>query len=234
LYGQVADMDALLALGVPVLEDACQAIGARYGSRQAGGLGVAGCFSFFPSKNLGAFGDAGLIATNDAHLADELRLLRNHGAQPKYYHSRIGGNFRMDALQAAVLRVKAPHLAGWTAGRRRNAARYRELFADAGLDGVVTLPLEANGRTHIFNQFVIAVSRRDELRHHLAERGVSTEIYYPVPFHRQACFSTVPSATAAFPVADAAAARTLALPIYPELTDDQLRHVVASIRAFYA
>ena len=237
LYGLCADMDALLALGadarVPVIEDAAQAIGARIGSRQAGTMGAIGCFSFFPSKNLGAFGDGGLVTTNDAALAAEMKLLRNHGAEPKYFHSRIGGNFRLDALQAAVLRVKTPHLADWTSGRRTNAERYRALFHEFGLHTVVELPVEPPGYTHIYNQFVVRVPERDALRAHLANDRVSTEIYYPVPFHRQACFAEVPSATGHFPVADHAAASSLALPIYAELTPDQLRHVVASIAAFY-
>jgi len=246
LYGLCADMDRLAAVaaraGVPVIEDAAQAIGARIGTRQAGGFGVAGCFSFFPSKNLGAFGDGGLVTTNDADFARELRLMRNHGAEPKYHHARIGGNFRLDALQAAVLRVKAPHLDRWTAGRRTNADRYRRLFADAGLTDPgsqdpglqgVTLPVEPAGFTHIYNQFVIRVPDRDALRYHLTACHVGTEIYYPVPFHRQACFADVPSVTGAFPVADRAAASSLALPIYAELSAEQQRHVVYSIARFY-
>jgi len=237
LYGLCADMNAILAIaaraGVPVIEDAAQAIGARIGTNQAGSLGLAGCFSFFPSKNLGAFGDAGLVTTNDATLAHELRLVRNHGAEPKYYHSRIGGNFRLDALQAAVLRVKAPHLAAWTAARRTNAERYRTLFADANLSKVVELPVETPGYTHIYNQFVIRVPRRDELREHLSRQRIGTEIYYPVPFHRQECFADLARAGAHFPVADQVAESCLALPIYGELTDPQLQHVVASIAAFY-
>lgn len=238
LYGLCADMDGILAVaakaGVPVIEDAAQAIDARVQGRAAGTMGTAGCFSFFPSKNLGAFGDGGLVTTHDAALAAELKLLRNHGAEPKYYHSRIGGNFRLDALQAAVLRVKLPHLDAWTAGRRRNAARYRALFAESGLARTVTLPTAPAGYDHIYNQFVIRGPRRDDLRAHLLARHVHTEIYYPVPFHRQACFADVPSAAGAFPHADDAAATSLALPIYGELTDDQLRHVVASIADFYA
>ena len=237
LYGLCADMDALLAIArdarVPVIEDAAQAIGSRFGSRQAGTIGDVGCFSFFPSKNLGAFGDGGLVTTNNAALAAEMKLLRNHGAEPKYYHSRIGGNFRLDALQAAVLRVKTPHLAAWTAGRRTNADRYRALFHEFGLHTIVELPVEPAGYTHIYNQFVVRVPDRDALREHLAKDRVSTEIYYPVPFHRQQCFADVPSSNGNFPVADNAATSSLALPIYGELTADQLRHVVASIAAFY-
>jgi dTDP-4-amino-4,6-dideoxygalactose transaminase len=236
LYGLAADMAPILDIarraGVPVVEDAAQAIGARYQGRQVGAFGVAGCFSFFPSKNLGAFGDAGLVTTNDARLAREIALLRNHGAEPKYHHSRIGGNFRLDALQAAVLRVKAPHLGAWTSARRRNADRYRELFERAGLGPAVELPVEPAGYHHIYNQFVIRASRRDALRDHLSACRVGTEVYYPVPFHRQACFTGVASAAGLFPVADRAAASSLALPIYGELTLDQQAHVVSSVAEF--
>ena len=236
LYGLCADMDRIQAIaaaaGVPVIEDAAQAIGARVGDRQAGSIGLAGCFSFFPSKNLGAFGDAGLVTTNDASLAREIALLRNHGAEPKYYHSRVGGNFRLDALQAAVLRVKAPHLAAWTEGRRRNAERYRSLFAEAGLGNRVELPVEPSGYTHIFNQFVIRVADRDGLRAHLSTQRIGTEIYYPVPFHKQECFAPFVRPADAMPVADGAAATSLALPIYAELTLEQQRHVVSSIAGF--
>jgi len=241
LFGLVADMDALLAIGreanVPVIEDAAQAIGATTHGRQAGTMGLANCFSFFPSKNLGAFGDGGLITTNDAALAQEIRLLRNHGAEPKYHHARIGGNFRLDALQAAVLRVKAPHLAGWTDARRQNADRYRTLFREAGLDastgGAVRLPVEPAGARHIYNQFVIRAPERDALRSHLTANRIGTEVYYPVPFHRQACFAGVPTARGSFPVADEAAATSLALPIFGELTREQQRHVVHRIAEFY-
>ena len=238
LYGLCADMDAILATaaagGVPVIEDAAQAIDATDRGRTAGTMGLMGCFSFFPSKNLGAFGDGGLVTTHDASLAAELRLLRNHGAEPKYVHARIGGNFRLDALQAAVLRVKLPHLDGWTDARRRNADRYRALFAEAGLGSTVRLPTEPVGFRHIYNQFVILAPRRNDLRAHLVGRQVQTEVYYPVPFHRQACFANVPSAIDPFPCADRAADTSLALPIYGELTDEQQRHVVASIAEFYA
>jgi dTDP-4-amino-4,6-dideoxygalactose transaminase len=237
LYGLCADMDPILdaarRAGVPVIEDACQAIGARYKNRQAGTMGTAGCFSFFPSKNLGAFGDGGLVTTRDRELAREIRLLRNHGADPKYFHSRIGGNFRLDALQAAVLRVKAPHLTAWSDARRRNADGYRALFHEHGLDGTVTLPIEPSGCRHIYNQFVISGERRDGLRAHLEAAHVGTEIYYPVPLHRQVCFANVPSATNSFPESDRAANSSVALPIFGELTSEQLRHVVASIAGFY-
>ncbi len=236
LYGQAADMAAVVALsqerGVPIVEDAAQAIGAREGRRAVGGFGQAGCFSFYPTKNLGAFGDGGLVTTMDGALADRLRLLRDHGQQPKYHHAIIGGNFRLDAIQAAVLRVKLPHLQAWTEARRRNAARYRALFADAGVLESVTLPYERPDAYHVYNQFVVQVPRRDELRAFLTARGISTEIYYPVPFHRQACFAHLPSSAGPFPHADAAAARVLALPIYGELHDGQLQQVVQAIAAF--
>ena len=193
LYGLCADMDPVLEAaskaGIAVIEDACQAIGATYHGRQAGSMGVAGCFSFFPSKNLGAFGDAGLITTNDPGLAHELRLLRNHGAEPKYFHQRIGANFRMDALQAAVLRVKLPHLPQWTAMRRANAARYDALIASSGLATQVSRPVIPSGCAHIFNQYVVRVPDRDRVRAFMAERGIGTEVYYPVPFHLQECFA---------------------------------------------
>ena len=237
LFGLCADMqpilDAARQAGVPVIEDAAQAIGATYGSAQAGSMGLASCFSFFPSKNLGGFGDGGLVTTNDAAFAREIVLLRNHGAEPKYYHSRIGGNFRLDALQAAVLRVKAPHLSAWTEARRRNADRYRALFDDSRLGETLQLPTEPPGRRHIYNQFVICGPRRDALRAHLSSRGIGTEIYYPVPFHRQACFAGLAPADA-FPIADRLADTSLALPIFGELTADQQRHVVATIAEFYA
>jgi dTDP-4-amino-4,6-dideoxygalactose transaminase len=225
LYGLCADMDPLLrvtaAAGVPLVEDAAQAIGARYQGRQAGSMGVAGCFSFFPSKNLGAFGDAGLVTARDGHLAREIALLRNHGAEPKYLHQRIGGNFRLDALQAAVLRVKLPHLPGWTGARRANAARYASLLAPLESAGLVTLPTEPVGYHHIYNQYVIRVADRDRVRRDLTARGIGTEVYYPVPFHLQECFASLGYAAGAFPHAERAASTTLALPIYAELTEAQ-------------
>jgi dTDP-4-amino-4,6-dideoxygalactose transaminase len=234
LYGLCADMDPILEIaaqaGVPVVEDACQAIGATYKGQQAGSMGIAGCFSFFPSKNLGAFGDAGLVTTDDPRLAHEIRLLRNHGAEPKYVHKRIGANFRMDALQAAVLRVKLPHLPAWTAMRRHNAGRYQALFSAAGLLGDVTLPVVPAGYDHIFHQYIVRVRNRDQVRAFMADRGIGTEIYYPVPFHLQECFAGLGHAPGDFPVAEAAAASTLALPIYGELTAVQQESVVAAMR----
>jgi dTDP-4-amino-4,6-dideoxygalactose transaminase len=236
LYGQSAEMDPIMAAadraGIPVIEDAAQAIGATYKSRRLGGIGAFACFSFFPSKNLGAFGDAGLLTTNDDARADKARLLRTHGMKPKYYHHVVGANFRMDALQAAVLRVKAPHLDGWTEGRRRNAARYKAMFRDAGLDAAIVLPQEAADRRHIFNQFVIRTPERDALKRHLDEQGIGNEIYYPVPFHLQPCFANLGYRAGAFPHAERAANETLAIPIYGELTEAQQRTVVSAIAQF--
>ena len=235
LFGLGADMDPIMdaanRAGIPVIEDAAQAIGSAYKSRPLGTIGAFGCFSFFPSKNLGAFGDAGLLTTEDTALADRARLLRTHGMKPKYYHHLVGANFRMDALQAAVLRVKAPHLAQWTEGRRTNAARYRRLFHDAGLDAV-TLPVEPAGRTHIFNQFVIRTADRDGLKRHLDAEGIGNEIYYPVPFHLQPCFADLGYRQGAFPHAERAALESLAIPIYGELTAEQQEAVVSAIGQF--
>jgi len=236
LFGLCADLDPIVdaasRAGIPVVEDAAQAIGSTYKSRPAGAIGALGCFSFFPSKNLGAFGDAGLVTTNDDTLARRARLLRTHGMEPKYYHHLVGANFRMDAIQAAVLRVKAPHLAAWTEGRRANAARYRSLFSAAGLDGIVTLPAEPPDRRHIFNQFVIRTPERDALKRHLDERGVGNEIYYPVPFHLQPCFAHLGHRRGDFPHAERAAAESLAIPIYGELTLEQQQAVVSAVAEF--
>jgi dTDP-4-amino-4,6-dideoxygalactose transaminase len=236
LFGLGADMDPIMdaanRAGIPVIEDAAQAIGSTYRSRPLGTIGAFGCFSFFPSKNLGAFGDAGLLTTEDAALAGRARLLRTHGMKPKYYHHLVGANFRMDALQAAVLRVKAPHLAGWTEGRRANAARYRRLFHDAGLDTSMTLPSEPPDRSHIFNQFVIRTADRDGLKAHLDAQGIGNEIYYPVPFHLQPCFANLGYRQGAFPHAERAALESLAIPVYGELTAGQQETVVAAIGQF--
>jgi len=230
LYGQSADLDPLLGTAadadVPLIEDAAQAIGAKYQGRMVGGFGRAGCFSFFPSKNLGAFGDGGLVTTNDDTLAASLRRMRVHGADRQYYHDVIGGNFRLDALQAAVLRVKLPHLAGWSDARRRNAARYDQLFADFGLAGRVTTPAALDDRYHIFNQYVVRVPDRDAVKAHLDARHVGSAIYYPVPFHEQTCFAHLGYRTGQFPHAERAARETLALPVYGELTAEQQRYVV--------
>ena len=233
LYGQMADMTALLEIAhehaVPIIEDACQAIGAASEGRPAGTIGAAGCFSFFPTKNLGAFGDAGLVTTNDAALAHEVRLLRNHGAEPKYFHQRVGGNFRLDALQAAVLRVKLPHLDRWTEARRANARRYDELFAAAGLTEQVVLPREMPGYRHIFNQYTVCVPARDRVRAFLTGQGIGSEIYYPVPFHLQECFAALGYSRGDFPHAERAAETALSLPVYGELTLEQQQAVVVAL-----
>ena len=233
LYGLCADMDPLLAIaaeaGVPIIEDACQAIGATDKGRQAGSMGAVGCFSFFPSKNLGAFGDGGLVTTGDAALAREIRRLRNHGSETKYYHQQVGGNFRLDALQAAVLRVKLPHLASWTAMRRANAATYRRLFGQALPDASIVLPVEPDGMFHIYNQYIVRVPNRDRVRSFLTDHGIGTEIYYPVPFHLQECFASLGHRRGDFPAAEAAAESTLAIPIYGELTAAQQELVVETL-----
>jgi dTDP-4-amino-4,6-dideoxygalactose transaminase len=197
-----------------------------------------GCFSFFPSKNLGAMGDAGMISTNDGSLADKLRIKRVHGGSPKYYHKVIGGNFRIDPIQAAVLLVKLPHLESWHQQRRENAAYYTSLLAERGL-AQVKPPVEMFGgagltNPHIYNQYVIRVQRRDELRQHLSERGVSTEIYYPVSFHEQECFSYLGYQRGDFPESERAAAETVALPIYPELTRSMQEYVIDMLGEFFA
>src|ERR1700678_1261294 len=238
LYGQSADMDPLMEIArrhkLRVIEDAAQAIGTEYkGGARAGSIGDIGCFSFFPSKNLGAFGDAGLCTTNDAELAESMRVLRVHGGKPKYFHAVIGGNFRIDELQAAVLRVKLKYLDGWTQGRQRNAAYYDSAFADAGLGQKLRTPTAIEGGRHIFNQYVVRVQRRDALKQRLTEHSIGTEIYYPVPLHLQACFAYLDYQPGDFPHSELAAEETLALPIYPELEEAQLAHVVATIAEFY-
>jgi dTDP-4-amino-4,6-dideoxygalactose transaminase len=236
LFGLSADLDPIADLasraGLPIVEDAAQAIGATYKSRPVGGVGAFGCFSFFPSKNLGAFGDAGLLTTNDDGLAKRARLLRTHGMEPKYHHQLVGGNFRMDALQAAVIRVKAPHLAAWTDARRANVQRYRALFRDAALGGRVTLPVEPPDRRHIFNQFVIRTADRDGLKRYLDERGIGTEIYYPVPLHLQPCFADLGHRRGEFTHAERAAEESLALPVYGGLTPAQQEAVVGAVAGF--
>ena len=236
LYGQCADMDPILKIAekhdLVVIEDAAQAIGAEYKGKRAGSIGDFGCFSFFPSKNLGAFGDGGIVTTNSDELYEKLKIVRVHGSYPKYYHKVIGGNFRLDALQAAIVSVKLKYLDGWTAARQGNANRYRELFAIAGLDNV-KLPVESQQR-HIYNQFIISVpEKRDDLRLFLQEAGIGTEVYYPVAMHLQECFSYLNYKKGDFPISEHAASYTLALPIYPELTEDQQGYVVEKIKEFY-
>jgi dTDP-4-amino-4,6-dideoxygalactose transaminase len=238
LYGQSADMDSLMPLargyGLRVIEDAAQAIGTEYGNGvRVGSIGDIGCFSFFPSKNLGAFGDAGLCTTNDPELAEKMRVLRVHGGKPKYYHALIGGNFRIDELQAAVLRVKFKYLDSWTQSRQHNAAYYDGAFALAGLGSRVVTPRTAAAGRHIFNQYVVRVERRDALKAFLGERHIGTEIYYPVPLHLQECFAYLGYERGDFPQSERAAAETLALPIYPELSQAQLAAVVSSVAEFF-
>jgi dTDP-4-amino-4,6-dideoxygalactose transaminase len=238
LYGQMADMPSLMKIaqanGLRVIEDAAQAIGSEDADgRRACSYGDVGCLSFFPTKNLGAFGDAGMCVANDPALAERLDVLRVHGGKPKYFHSFIGGNFRLDELQAAVLNVKLKHLDDWTAGRQRNAAFYDRAFARADLGRALQTPVPAKGGRHIYNQYIIRVRDRDLLRQHLTAGGIGTEIYYPVPLDQQKCFAYLGHRAGDFPQSDRAAEETLALPIFPELTETQLQYVVDTIAAFY-
>lgn len=235
LYGQMADTDALMEVaeknGLVVIEDAAQAIGAEDKGRRAGTIGHYGCFSFFPSKNLGAAGDAGIVVTNDVQRAEKLRCIRVHGSKPKYYHRVVGANFRLDALQAAILSVKLPHLDNWTAARQHNAQRYDRLFEGSGLP--IQLPKVTTDR-HIFNQYVIRVRERDALQAFLKAEGVSTEIYYPVPLHLQECFAYLGYQAGDFPESERAAREILALPIYPELSEAQARFVVDCVVRYFS
>ena len=237
LYGQCAEMDRVSQVAeqfeLVIIEDAAQAIGSEYKGRRAGSIGDFGCFSFFPSKNLGAFGDGGIVTTSSDHLFEQLKVFRNHGSKPKYYHKYVGGNFRLDALQAAIVSVKLKYLDDWSRARQENAENYRRLFADAGLDQV-GLPVAIQDR-HIYNQFVIRVAeKRDALRQHLQQSGIGTEVYYPLPLHMQECFNYLGYSKGDFPESESAADQTLALPIYPELTNDQQEYVVLSIKAFFS
>jgi len=254
LYGQSANMDSIMNIAddnnIMVIEDAAQAIGTQYkNGKPAGTIGHIGCYSFFPSKNLGCFGDGGLIVTNDEELAHMIKIKRVHGGEPKYYHKVIGGNFRLDALQAAVLRVKLPHLDSWSEGRRKNAELYNKLFIGSGLaeetgksdfddKNKVLIPKavyeDAAGvrNYHIYNQYIIRIEKRDELRAFLSENEIGTEIYYPVPFHLQECFSNLGYKQGDFPISEMAGDKSLALPIYPELTYDQQHFVVEKINEF--
>lgn len=265
LFGQAADIEAIKAIaspgGIPVIEDAAQAIGTQLPSgKRVGSAGLMGTFSFYPTKNLGAFGDGGLLTTNDKELATRLIQMRNHGMEPKYHHRFVGGNFRLDAIQAAVLNVKFPHLASWHQARRDNAALYDRLFAESGLSssalqadtaelaavtsGAKAMPTPVITPTalysglghadhHIYNQYIVRVQRRDELRAFLASKFIGTEIYYPVPFHRQECFADLGAVDSDYPVANFAAEHSLALPIYPELSDEAIEYVVSTIAEFY-
>lgn len=241
LFGQCADMDDIIAiarsLGILIIEDAAQAIGAEYMSsdgslRRAGSMGNYGCFSFFPSKNLGSFGDGGMVTTNDEEAFQRLKTMRVHGSQPKYYHKVIGGNFRLDALQAGILLIKFRYLEQWTEKRRKNARIYREVFAREGIEGI-ELPFEGKGR-HIYNQFVIKIhQKRDELKSYLTNQGIGCEIYYPVPLHIQECFLYLGYHPEDCPVSLEAAAKTIALPIYPELRAEQIEYIVQKTGSFY-
>ena len=237
LFGQCADMDPLIELGrdrgIALIEDAAQAIGAEYKGRRAGSMGTVGCFSFFPSKNLGAFGDGGMVTTNSADLADRIRVMRNQGAEPKYYHKVVGGNFRLAALQAAVLRVKLKHLDRWHEKRRANAAFYTQRLKESGAAEAFVIPPRIVNDKHVFNQYVLQAEERDRLRTYLQEKGVATEVYYPVPIHLQECLNQGGFKAGDFPISEAASNRVLALPIYPELTDEQKTYVVERIREFY-
>ncbi len=253
LYGQSADMEPIMAIAekhnLKVVEDGAQAISVQYkDGKSVGTIGTIGCYSFFPSKNLGGYGDGGMIVTMDEELGEKIRIMRVHGSEPKYYHSMIGGNFRLDAIQAAVLNVKLPHLNDWSQKRRENAELYTKLFRDADLaeeagktnfddKNKVLLPKavyrDSGVRNyHIYNQYVIRVDKRDELREFLKQNGIATEIYYPVPFHKQECFKDLESSKGKYPNADFAAEHSLALPIYPELTIEQIEFVVKKITEF--
>lgn len=237
LYGQCADMDAILNSarehGLLVIEDAAQAIGSQYKKRKAGAIGDLGCFSFFPSKNLGGFGDGGMVTTDNPDWAEKVRILRVHGSKPKYYHKVIGFNSRLDALQAAVLLVKIKYLDQWTAQRRENAEYYRKQFQNNRLTEFVDLPKVAEGNFHIYNQFVIRVKKRDELQKFLSGAGIGTEIYYPIPLHLQECYQHLGYKEGDFPESEKAAQETLALPIYPEITTTQQDYIVAKVKEFY-
>lgn len=257
LYGQCADMGPLLKLAsqhdIPVVEDAAQAIGASYPMnnngaiewRRAGSMGDAGCFSFFPSKNLGGIGDGGMITLADDDLAEKIRIIRVHGGKPKYHHAVIGGNFRLDPIQAVTLSIKLPHLPEWHRARRTNAALYDSLFAESGLvaDGLVELPFAAYAEAarikpeapdyHIYNQYIVRVKQRDQLKEYLTRQNIVTEVYYPIPLHKQKCLAEMGCNDLSFPEAERAAAQTLALPIFPELNDEMQQYVVEKIHSFY-
>lgn len=238
LFGQCAEMNEILAIAnkhnIPVIEDAAQSIGSEYHGKRAGSLGLIGCLSFFPSKNLGAAGDAGMMLTNDEELAEKLRILRVHGGKPKYYYRMLGCNSRLDELQAAVLRVKFKYLENWTKARQENAARYNNLFAQYKLTEQVKTPVVLPYCRHIFHQYTIQTSKRDQLMAYLKENGIGTEIYYPLSLHQQDCFAYLGQKTGSLPNSERAAAEVLSLPIYPELTEEQQDYVVSTIASFYA
>jgi dTDP-4-amino-4,6-dideoxygalactose transaminase len=237
LFGGCADMDPICAAaaerGIPIVEDAAQSIGSEYKGRRAGSVGQIGCFSFFPSKNLGCYGDGGMLSTNDSQIAGRLRALRVHGGARKYYHEWIGINSRLDALQAAVLRVKLRHLDGWTAGRQRNAELYRTRLAQLSVPVTPLIPAPYQTR-HIYNQFVIRTSQRDPLQEYLKKQGIGTEVYYPLPLHLQPCYSSLGHKAGDFPISEKLATESLALPVYGELEAEDIEHVCETIRRFYA
>jgi dTDP-4-amino-4,6-dideoxygalactose transaminase len=237
LFGACADMDPLLSLaaerGLPVIEDAAQSIGSEYKGRRAGSIGTIGCFSFFPSKNLGAYGDGGMVTTGDRALAERLGALRVHGARKKYMHDWVGINSRLDALQAAILRVKLRHLDSWTSGRQQNAALYRSILAGMQVPAYAPAPADHTTR-HIYNQFVIVCPRRDELQGYLKQQGIGTEVYYPLPLHLQKCFANLNYHENDFPVSERLARESLALPVFPELEADDIEYVCSRIQAFYS
>lgn len=237
LFGQCAEMETIMQVakhrGIGVIEDACQAIGAARNQVRAGVLGDLACFSFFPSKNLGGFGDGGMVTTNNKALADAIAMLRVHGSRVRYMHEAIGINSRLDALQAAVLLVKLKYLDQWAEGRRRNASRYKQLFAEAKLLDRVTLPIVDGRNHHVFNQYTVRVPKRDELRAYLKDKGIGTEVYYPLPMHLQNCYQDLGYQKGTFPVSEQAAAEVLSLPVYAELKEDHLGYVVQTIAEFY-
>lgn len=237
LFGQPADMDEILEIaaehGLRVVEDACQAIGAEYRGRKAGAMGAAGCFSFFPSKNLGCFGDGGLVVTDDARLAERIRELRNHGSRERYYHKHVGYNSRLDEIQAAILRVKLRRLDGWNQTRKRVASIYDDLIAGAGLSPRVQTPRVKGDRLHVFHQYTLRVTGRDDLRNHLTGRGVGTAVYYPLPLHLQEAYQALGYTEGALPVTEAASREVLSLPMFPEITVDEQQHIVRAMAEFY-
>jgi dTDP-4-amino-4,6-dideoxygalactose transaminase len=237
LFGGCADMDPMVKMaaerGIPIVEDAAQSIGSEYQGRRAGSIGEIGCFSFFPSKNLGAYGDGGIVTTNDAALAERLAALRVHGSKKKYYHQWIGVNSRLDALQAAVLRVKFRYLDGWSEGRQKNADLYRTQLAKLSVPVIPAMPAVYQTR-HIYNQFVIRCERRDALQAHLKKQGIGSEVYYPLPLHLQECYAFLGHKPGDFPVSEKLADNSLALPVYPELASEDIEYVCESIRGFYA
>jgi dTDP-4-amino-4,6-dideoxygalactose transaminase len=236
LFGQCADMDPIMDVArrhkLAVIEDAAQAIGSEYKGRRAGSIGTVGCYSFFPSKNLGCFGDGGAVVTQDRALADKIRLLRGHGSHPKYFHKVVGGNFRLDSIHAAVLRVKLKHLDSWTLGRQQGAAYYTNALLKHGLQGIIDAPKIVQSR-HIFNQYVVRCDDRENLREHLKKDKITTEVYYPQPMHLQECFAKLGHRKGEYPESERAALTSLALPMYPELLNSQRERVVRSISGYY-